>query len=146
MPRPKSPDPRTEIIALRLTLAEIVGLRRLADANGTTPSALIRALIAAAAPPRRKGRRGRPPVTPPRQRTVTIVEPHRLDAESYHHIQRLGVNLNQIAKHCNTWGYPPPPELGPLLAEIRTVLAQAIPPRPIGTARRRRPRREAKAA
>lgn len=143
MPRPKSPDPRTEIIALRLTLAEVVALRCHADANGTTPSAFIRALIATATKRRRKGRQARTPVTPPRQRTITIVEPHRLDAESYHHIQRLGVNLNQIAKHCNTWGYPPPPELGPLLGEIRRVLAAAVPPRPIGTARRRRPRREA---
>lgn len=146
MPRPKSPDPRTEIIALRLTLAEVVGLKRLADANGTTPSALIRALVADATKRRRKGRLGRTPITPPRQRTITIVEPHRLDSESYQSILRLGVNLNQIAKHCNTWGYAPPSELASLLAEIRAVLARAIPQRPTGATRRRRPRREAKAA
>ena len=146
MPRPKSPDPRTEIIALRLTLAEVVDLRRLADANGTTSSGYIRALITTAIKQRQAKRRGRPPITPPRQRTITIVEPHRLDAESYHHIQRLGVNLNQIAKHCNTWGTPPPAELAPLLAEIRAVLTAAVAPRPTGAARRRPPPRKARAA
>ena len=146
MPRPKSPDPRTEIIALRLTLGEVVALKRLADANGTTPAAFLRALLATARSRGRKGRRAGAPITPPRQRTISIVEPHRLDSESYQSILRLGVNLNQIAKHCNTWGYAPPSELASLLAEIRAVLARAIPPRPTGATRRRRPRREAKAA
>ena len=146
MPRPKSPDPRTEIIALRLTLSEVVKLHRLADANGVTPSACIRALITAATKRPRKGRRDRTPITPPRQRTITIIEPHRLDSESYQQIRMLGVNLNQITKHCHTWGYAPPPELVPLLAEIRGVLSEAVKPRPIGAARKRPQRRGAKAA
>ena len=146
MPRPKSPDPRTEIIALRLTMAEVVELRRLADANGVTPSACIRALITAAIKPRRAKGRGRTPITPPRQRTITVVAPQGLDAKSYQQVRQLGVNLNQIAKHCNTWGYPPPPELAPLLTEIRAALSDTIKPRPVGDERRRSPRRKARAA
>ena len=147
MPRPKSPDPRTETIAFRVTLAELVAARRLADANGMTTGAWVRALLAAAIKPRTGKRKGRTPTVPPRQRTITIIDPHRLDAPSYHLILRLGTNLNQIARHCNTYGYPPPPELAELLAEIRAVLAEAIPPRPVKGERKRRTKRtEAKAA
>ncbi|MGE4129854.1 MAG: plasmid mobilization relaxosome protein MobC [Hyphomicrobiaceae bacterium] len=37
----------------------------------------------------------------------------------------MGVNVNQIAHHCNRFQVPPPAELAPLLAEIRSLLSTA---------------------
>ena len=40
-------------------------------------------------------------------------------------IQRVGVNLNQIVKAMNSFQAPPPPELAPLLDEIRRYVRRA---------------------
>lgn len=40
-------------------------------------------------------------------------------------LRKIGVNVNQIAKHCNTFQMPPPAELNPLLGELRTLLNRA---------------------
>lgn len=37
-------------------------------------------------------------------------------------LRKIGVNVNQIAHHCNRFQVPPPAELAPLLAEIRSLL------------------------
>lgn len=40
-------------------------------------------------------------------------------------LRKIGVNVNQIAHHCNRFQVPPPAELEPLLSEIRTILNAA---------------------
>ncbi len=40
-------------------------------------------------------------------------------------LRKIGVNVNQIAHHCNRFQVPPPAELGPLLADIRALLNAA---------------------
>ena len=37
-------------------------------------------------------------------------------------LRKIGVNVNQIAHHCNRFQVPPPAELAPLLSEIRSLL------------------------
>lgn len=43
-------------------------------------------------------------------------------------LRKIGVNVNQIAHHCNRFQVPPPAELNPLLTEIRALLATAWSP------------------
>ena len=43
-------------------------------------------------------------------------------------LRKIGVNVNQIARHCNRFQVPPPVELGPLLTEIRSLLAASFAP------------------
>ena len=43
-------------------------------------------------------------------------------------LRKIGVNVNQIAHHCNRFQVPPPAELGPLLSEIRGLLAASFAP------------------
>ena len=43
-------------------------------------------------------------------------------------LRKIGVNVNQIARHCNRFQVPPPAELGPLLSEIRGLLAASFAP------------------
>jgi hypothetical protein len=40
-------------------------------------------------------------------------------------LRKIGVNINQIAHHCNRHQVPPPDGLEPLIAEIRSVLNAA---------------------
>lgn len=40
-------------------------------------------------------------------------------------LRKIGVNVNQIAKHCNTFQVPPPATLDPLLVELRSILNRA---------------------
>lgn len=55
-------------------------------------------------------------------------EPHEISLAQQ--LRKIGVNVNQIAKHCNRFQVPPPAELDPLLTEIRALLASAwSPPR-----------------
>ena len=43
-------------------------------------------------------------------------------------LRKIGVNVNQIAHHCNRFQVPPPAELEPLLTEIRSLLAASFAP------------------
>lgn len=40
-------------------------------------------------------------------------------------LRKIGVNVNQIAHHCNRFQVPPPADLAPLLTEIRQILNAA---------------------
>ena len=44
-------------------------------------------------------------------------------------LRKIGVNVNQIAHHCNRHQVPPPDALAPLLTEIRALLSTAFRPR-----------------
>ena len=43
-------------------------------------------------------------------------------------LRKIGVNVNQIAHHCNRYQVPPPADLGPLLSEIRSLLSASFAP------------------
>ena len=66
-----------------------------------------------------------------RKRKPTVVEgagalPQEISLVTQ--LRKIGVNVNQIAHHCNRFQVPPPAELGPLLTEIRSLLAASFAP------------------
>lgn len=48
--------------------------------------------------------------------------------EVWHELRRIGVNINQIAHHCNTHQVPPPLELGPILTELKSLMQRLMRP------------------
>ena len=47
--------------------------------------------------------------------------------EVYHELRKQGILLNQIAKHCNTYQVPPPPEMKVLAATIDGLWQKLVP-------------------
>ena len=94
----------------RLTLAQALALRERAARAGQSISDYARAAAL-----------GTPPGLRPNGRAPFAMEP-----ASFHQIRLLGVNLNQIARRLNAQDMPAPPELAPLLAEIRAALGKAL--------------------
>jgi hypothetical protein len=94
----------------RLTLAEALSLRERAAAAGKSVSDFARDAALGARPG-----------------PAVAARPFALEPASYHQIRRLGINLNQIAHRLNAQDMPAPPELGPLLMEIRAALRNALP-------------------
>ena len=47
--------------------------------------------------------------------------------EVYHELRKQGVLLNQIAKHCNTYQVPPPPEMKALAATLAALWQRLVP-------------------
>jgi hypothetical protein len=112
MARPRQGEVRDQLVNFRLTLEEAVSLRERAARAGLSLSQFSRAAALGAAHTSHRPRR--PPLA--------------MEPASFHQIRLLGVNLNQIAKRLNAQDLPAPPELGPLLAEIQTVLTKALAP------------------
>ena len=52
--------------------------------------------------------------------------PSRAERLVYLELKRLGNNLNQAVRICNTTRRAPPPSLEPLLAEIRALLNRSL--------------------
>jgi Bacterial mobilisation protein (MobC) len=111
MARPRKGEAREQHLGFRLTLEEALVLRERAARAGQSLSDYARNAAL-------KHRPHDHPLHAPR--------PFAMDAGSFHQIRRLGVNLNQIAKLLNAQDMPAPPELAPLLAEIRAVLKKAL--------------------
>lgn len=128
MPRPRSINPRTEKVQFCVTVAEIVTYRKAAEKAQMELTEYARAVMKSAV---RNQTTGTPPKpSKPRRRSAEpIIDPVRLDTQTFHQIRMLGINLNQIAHRLNTFDIPAPPELGPLLADIRQVLADSMPKR-----------------
>ena len=125
MPRPPSPDPRTQKVQFRASVAEIVMYQKAAEKVQMRLGDYARAVMKSAARTQKKGTPPKP--SKPRRRAAEpIIDPVRLDTHTYHQIRLLGVNLNQIAHRLNTFDMPAPPELGPLLADIRRILADSL--------------------
>lgn len=98
-------------MTFRVTAEELYRLTEKAVKDGVSVSEFARGqvLSARAKRHRQKGRE---------VETVTAV----LDVAVFTELRRHGVNLNQIARHCNTHQVPPPPSLEPLLIAIRDLL------------------------
>ena len=125
MSRPKNPDPRTEKVQFRASVAEIVMYEKAAEKAHMRLGDYARAVMKSAARTQQKHQPPKP--AKPRRRTAAVtIEPLSLDAKTYHQIRLLGVNVNQIAHRLNTFDMPAPPELGPLLADIRRILADSL--------------------
>ncbi len=94
----------------RLTLEEALALRERAARAGKSLSDYARDATLAA-----------------RAIKSSPIPPFAMEPSSFHQIRRLGVNLNQIAHRLNALDLPPPPELAPLLRQIRAALQKALP-------------------
>jgi hypothetical protein len=114
MARPRQGEVRDQHVAFRLTLEEAVALRERAARARQSLSDYARhaALVY-------RSHSGGP---------REAIHPFAMDSATFHEIRRLGVNLNQIARRLNAQDMPPPPELGPLLADIHAALKKALRP------------------
>jgi hypothetical protein len=103
---------RNRVIRYRVTDEELAAITALAELEGFTLSKFsrIRALC---------DRILSEVVTTPGPAPCEISPGERLIADQ---IRRVGINLNQIAHMQNKLRVPAPPELGPLLLEIRRYM------------------------
>lgn len=107
MARPKQIQVRNKHVTFRVTMEELYRLTEKAVKSGSTVSDFARAKVLSAR-------------TSERRETATVV--FTLGHEAFIELRRQGVNLNQIARHCNSHQVPPPPSLEPLLRAIRELL------------------------
>lgn len=63
-----------------------------------------------------------------KKRAQVLVAEMPFDVSTFTELRRIGVNLNQMMKHCHSFQVPPPDDLAPLLADMRRVLAKALRP------------------
>lgn len=105
MARPKKDthEKRSEVVRLRLTLAEHEHVRAQAEAAGVTVSEFLRRRSLGYVVPQIRGRRGPDP--------ALLVE-----------LNRIGINLNQVARNLNS-GRPERLDAEAVLDELRDVLA-----------------------
>ena len=107
MPRKSPGEIRAHHVSFRLNVEEIIALRERAAQAGQSLSEYARRAALGIRP---------------RAHSAFAFEPG-----TFLQIRMLGVNLNQIARRLNSTDMPAPPELQPLLAEIRAALARALP-------------------
>jgi Bacterial mobilisation protein (MobC) len=101
-------------VSFRLSAEEHFRLMNKAQRSGLSVGDFVRA--------RSLGARGR---KRPAANPLPIV-PAELDLATQ--LRKIGVNVNQIAHHCNRYQTPPPADLAPLLTEIRGLLAASYGP------------------
>lgn len=113
MSRPRHPDPREARITVRVTVKEFIRARHAADKRGQTLADFARERIL------KPARRRRPPA-------VVEAEAPRLNPETRHHILKIGVNINQIARRLNATGQIAPRDLIDVLRALRAIINRDI--------------------
>jgi hypothetical protein len=108
MGRPRTREPRYHQLNLSLTASELESIHRRAQAVGMRPVHFGRAILLA---------ENQKPT--PQTKAATTLE--RL---IYSQLARLGNNLNQLMRHLHRTGDPLPPDLEPLLKDIRQIIAR----------------------
>ncbi len=101
-------------VSFRLSVEEHFRLMDKAQRSGLSVGDFVRA--------RSLGARKRKPAT------VTAMSPLPADLDLAIQLRKIGVNVNQIAHHCNRFQVPPPAELEPLLRDIRRLLTASFGP------------------
>ncbi len=113
MARPRQGEVRDQHVGFRLTIEEALVLRERAARGGQSLSDYARHAAL---------------MHRPHSGVREARHPFAMEPASFQQIRRLGVNLNQIARRLNAQDMPAPPELGPLLAELRAALKKALLP------------------
>ena len=111
MGRPKINEPRSGQLNLSFTASELESIKRRAHALDMRPAHFGRALLL----DHKKQGVGAP------ERSGNI---NRLVLNQ---LIRLGSNLNQMVRHLHQTGDPLPPDLEPLLNDIRRLIARMSP-------------------
>jgi hypothetical protein len=108
MGRPTTSEPRSRQLNLSLTESELESIRRRAAVLGMRPAHFGRAMLL--------DEKHKPAITPAPENTT--------DQLIYGQLVRLGNNLNQMVRHLHQTGDPLPPDLEPLLRDIRAIIAR----------------------
>jgi hypothetical protein len=113
MARPKGDITKTRYVTVRLTPEEHLKLLEAADRSRLSVSEHVRrsALKIRATKIRKEGKLRYGP----------------LQLDIYHELRRQGVNLNQIARHCNRFAVPPGPAFTRLQTRILELLDEFFP-------------------
>jgi hypothetical protein len=116
MARPKQSLIRDQKLSVRLTAEELIALReRAAKAQLTlTDFVRLQALV--------KRRKSRQTAKTANRHPLELLEPAR-----FHELRRIGVNLNQIARHCNRYQVPPPTGVEQLVSDLLAILNRTGP-------------------
>lgn len=115
MARPKQAVTRDQKVTLRLTAEELVALHERAAKSRQTITDYGRAQMLT--------KRGRPK----KKKAAKMMPGIFVDAELFHELRKIGVNLNQIARHCNTHQVPPPAGFDHLVKNLLGVLNHGTP-------------------
>ena len=105
MNRPRS-ELRSHQLNIGLTESELQRIMRRAEELGMRPVHFGRQALLQAAGVR------------------SVETESNFDRLVYEQLSRLGNNLNQMARHLNRTGDPLPPDLEPLLSDIRQILGR----------------------
>jgi len=108
MGRPKKTEPRDRQLNVSLTATEYESLVRRAQALGMRPVHFGRTLLL-------------------NSNTTSVVQQRatsHIEKLNYSALARLGNNLNQMMRHLHRTGDPLPPDLEPLLTDIRVIIAR----------------------
>jgi hypothetical protein len=108
MGRPRKSEPRLQQLNLRLTASELAKIKERAAAISMRPIHFSRAVLFAEHGP-----------------AIAQHEPVSNGSRLIHsQLVRLGNNLNQMVRHLHHTGDPLPPDLEPLLDDIRRLIAR----------------------
>ena len=113
--RPKAAIVKDHWISFRVTAEELFQLLDKAQRSGMAPGEFARS----------RSMRG----IARAKKSASIMPDLFGDAtrEVYHELRKQGILLNQIAKHCNTYQVPPPPEMKVLAATIDGLWQKLVP-------------------
>lgn len=106
--RPKGPRVRDHWITFRLTAEEHFQLMEKAHRSGLSPGEFARS----------RALRG---IARAKKSASTLPVFGEATRDVFHELRKQGVNLNQIARHCNQHQVPPPPELADLAKVVMAL-------------------------
>ena len=111
MGRPKTNEPRTHQLNLSFTANEIESIRNRALALGLRPAHFGRILL----------------LNKDSVQAKRAGQPNAIHRQVQYQLCRLGANLNQMLKRMHAFSEPVPPDLEPLLIDIRQLIAKLAP-------------------
>ena len=107
--RSKAPKVKDHWVSFRVTAEELFQLMAKAQASGLSHGEFARSRALRGIARKKKPSRIKAPFF------------DALSHDLFHEARRQGVNLNQIAHHCNRHQVPPPPEFAALLKKLGAV-------------------------
>lgn len=110
MGRPNKSEPRSEQLNLSFTVSELESIKRRAQALGMRPVHFGRAVLLSRDP----------------DAVIARESGGNLEKLIYEQLSRLGNNLNQLMRHLHRTGDPLPPDLEPLLKDIRQIIERRV--------------------
>jgi Bacterial mobilisation protein (MobC) len=108
MGRPKQIEPRSQQLNLSFSASELEDIKTRAHALGMRPAHFGRALL----------------LDKDKHPTIHDKSTNHTGRLIHTQLVRLGNNLNQMVRHLHQTGDPLPPDLNPLLHDIRGLIAR----------------------